>query len=58
MNRDSSISDYIGGTEKMHIHQVSKRFGSFWRKPIDQDYVYAKKWALEQVYFLTEANRE
>lgn len=35
---------------------LSKTFGKFWRKPIENDYIKAKIWATNQMKYIREAN--
>ena len=41
----------------VHIRLLSKKFGKCFRKPIESDYNDARKWALEQMKFIEEANK-
>ena len=35
---------------------ISKEFGKFYRKPIEQDYKNALSWCLNQIDYITESN--
>lgn len=42
----------------LHISKLSKDFGSIFRKPIEKDYIEARKWVEIQLKCISEANRE
>jgi hypothetical protein len=46
------------GPAEFHIHLLSKRFGSMFRKPIETDYIKARVWADEQMRSIFNANKE
>jgi hypothetical protein len=42
--------------QKMQTEVLCKDFGSVFRKPIELDYIKAKKWAEEQMKYIMDAN--
>jgi hypothetical protein len=42
----------------LRIQVLSKEFGSYWRTPIEKDYIKAKKWCLNQLNYILDANKQ
>lgn len=38
-------------------HLVQKSFGSCFRKPVELDYVKARKWGLQQLLYIMDSNK-
>jgi hypothetical protein len=41
----------------IHIGKLSKEFGSFFRKPKEEDYIKANNWAHSQLNYIFNANK-
>ena len=43
--------------ESYNLAILTKEFGSIFRRPIEQDYINARKWAENQMRYIFEANQ-
>lgn len=47
---------YTGLNDKIEIQVLNEEFGSNWRKPLEKDYIEAKKWCKNQLNWIRDAN--
>lgn len=50
ISSDHKLSNY-----PTEIFCLSKKFGRFWRKPVEIDYIKSKQWAEDQLKFIKES---
>lgn len=46
------------GSAEFHIQLISNTFGSYFRKPVEADYIKARAWADDQMNNIFNANKE